>query len=64
MKKVIISWCEMHNYEAEIEIPDNLSPQEEIDWVVNNTDDWGMGWREPTEIETDWDSFQVEEVKP
>ena len=62
MKKVTITWTEFHNYEAVIEIPDNLSPQEEIDWVTLNTDDWGMGWREPIEIETDWDSFNVYEM--
>jgi hypothetical protein len=66
MKKVKVSWTEFHYYEAEIEIPDNLSHEEEIDWVMNNTDDWGkspeFGWREPYEINTDWDSFEIDEV--
>lgn len=62
MKKVQIMWTEFHNYEAEIEIPDNLSHEEELDWVMNNTDEWGMGWREPDEINTDWNSFYVEDL--
>ena len=63
MKTVEVYWSEIHHYSAEIEIPDNLSHEEEVDWVMNNTDDWGMGWREPSEIATDWDSFSVEEVQ-
>ena len=63
MKKVKVNWCETHYYEAEIEIPDNLSYEDEVDWVVNNTDDWGLAWREPYEISTDWDSFEVEDVE-
>lgn len=59
MKKVTITWTEFHNYEAEIEIPDNLSHVEELDWVMNNTDEWGMGLREPDDINTDWDSFDI-----
>jgi hypothetical protein len=59
MKKVIVNWYETHHYESEIEIPDNLSHEEEIDWITLNTDDWGMGWSEPYEIITDWDSFEV-----
>jgi len=62
MKKVIVDWVEDHIYSAEIEIPDNLSPEEELDWVMNNTDDWGLEWHEPIQIETDWDSFYVHEV--
>ena len=62
MKKVKVNWCEMHYYEAEIEIPDNLSSSEEVDWVINNQLPWGMGLREPYEICTDWDSFEVEDV--
>ena len=63
MKTVQVLWSETHSYSAEIEIPDNLSHEEELDWVMNNTDDWGMGWREPDEINTDWDSFYVEEIR-
>ena len=63
MKTVQVQWNETHSYSAEIEIPDNLSKEEELDWVMNNTDDWGMGWREPDEINTDWDTFYVEEVQ-
>ena len=60
MKKVRVEWVEMHCYEAEIEVPDNLSSsEEEIDWVIN---EWDMGLREPYEICTDWDSFEVEDV--
>jgi len=62
MKKVTVQWTEFHNYEAEIEIPDNLSNEEELDWVMNNTDVWGMDSREPFEIETAWDSFSIEEI--
>jgi hypothetical protein len=61
MKKVKVNWCEMHYYEAEIEVPDNLSSsEEEVDWVIS---EWGMGLREPYEICTDWDSFEVEDVE-
>ena len=66
MKKVTIQWTELHNYEAQIEIPDNLSHEEELDWIMNNKDDWEMDWREPYEISTDWDSFEkvyVEEIE-
>ena len=60
MKKVRVEWVEMHCYEAEIEVPDNLSSsEEEIDWVIN---EWDMGLREPYEIRTDLDSFEVEDV--
>ena len=59
MKKVTITWTEFHHYEAEIEIPDDLSHEEELDWVMNNTDEWGMGWRESDDINTDWDSFNI-----
>ena len=62
MKKVIVDWVEHHIYSAEIEIPDNLSPEEELEWVIHNTDDWGMDWREPDEINIDWDSFYLNEV--
>lgn len=62
MKKVTVQWTEFHNYSAEIEIPDNISPEEELDWVMKNTDEWEMDWREPDEINTAWDSFQVYEV--
>ena len=62
MKKVYVDWVEHHVYSAEIEIPDNLSPEEERDWVLNNTDEWEMDWREPDEINIDWDSFYVNEV--
>lgn len=62
MKKVTVQWAEFHNYEAVIEVPDNLSHEEELDWIMNNTDVWEMGWREPYEINTAWDSFQVYEV--
>lgn len=58
-KKVVVNWCEMHYYEAEIEVPGTITEEEELDWVMNNTDDWEKGWREPYEICTDWDSFEV-----
>jgi hypothetical protein len=63
MKKVIICWTEFHNYEAEIEIPEGLTKEEEIDWITLNTDEWDADRREPYEINTDWDSFEIEEVK-
>lgn len=62
MKEVTVCWTELHNYSADIEIPDNLSHEEGLEWVMKNTDEWGMGWREPDEIETDWDSFHIGEV--
>jgi hypothetical protein len=61
-KKVLVNWCEKHYYETEIEIPDNLSPEEEIDWVICNTDEWKHCWLEPYEIVTDWDSFEIESI--
>ena len=65
MKKVRVNWCEMHYYEVEIEIPDNLSSsEEEVDWVINNQLPWDMGWSfGPYEICTDWDSYEVEDVE-
>jgi len=56
MKKVTVNWCEMHYYEAEIEIPDNLSHEDELYWVVGNKHKWDEGIA-PYEICTDWDSF-------
>ena len=61
MAKKIVRWTEFHNYEAEIEIPEGLDPDKETDWVMNNTAAWELGWREPYEINTDWDSFEVAE---
>ena len=58
---VRIRWTETHHYEAEIEIPDGLDPEEQVEWVQNNTDEWGLGWRDPDEINTDWDSFEIRE---
>lgn len=63
MKKVQVYWSEFYNYSAEIEIPDNLSNEEELDWIMNNTHDWGMGWHKPYEVNTDWDSFYIEEMR-
>ena len=66
MKKVTVYWTEFHSYSADIEIPDNISNEEELDWVMNNTDVWGMDSHEPFEIETAWDSFEkvyVEEIE-
>ena len=63
MKKVKVNWCETHYYEAEIEILDNLSYEDEVDLVVNNMDDWGADRIQPYEISTDWDSFEVEDVE-
>jgi len=60
MKKVTVEWVETHKYSADIEVPDNLSHKEELDWVMNNTDKWGMGLGFPDDIETDWDSFNIE----
>jgi hypothetical protein len=64
MKKVKVFWTEFHNYSAEIEIPDNLSKEEELDWV----EDWAIdALPDPShklyEINTDWDSFHIEEMK-
>jgi hypothetical protein len=61
MKKVTVYWTEFHSYSAEIEIPDNLSNKEEMNWIKENTSEWEMDWREPFEIETAWDSFVIEE---
>ena len=58
-KTVTIEWTEFHNFEAEIEIPENLSGEEALDWVMMNTDTWGMDWREPYDINTDWDTFEI-----
>jgi hypothetical protein len=60
MKKVTVYWTEFHNYSQDIEIPDNLSNEEELDWVMNNTDEWGMGLGSPDDINTDWDGFYIE----
>ena len=63
MKKVFVDFVEHHMYSVEAEIPDNLTKDEEIDWVINNRDLLFDGvWPQPIDIETDWDSFQVNEV--
>jgi hypothetical protein len=73
MRKVEITWTEFHDYSAEIEVPDNLSDKETLDWIQSHTDEWGMGWQSPDDIETDWESLRVidwmddgegEEVQP
>jgi len=58
-KTITIQWTEFHNFEDEIEIPENLSGEEAIDWIFKNTGPWGLDWREPYEIVTDWDSFEI-----
>ena len=59
-KKVTVSWSEFHNFEAEFEVPADLTDKEDIlDWVMV----WGMETadpRPPYEINTDWDSFTIE----
>jgi len=60
-KKKIVRWTEFHNYEAEIEIPEGLDADEEIEWVTNNPGTWSAGWHDPYEINTDWDSFEIDE---
>ena len=62
MKKVQVLWNETHSYSAEIEIPDNLSKEEELDWVMDNTDDWATV-AEPDDINTEWDTFYIEEIQ-
>ena len=57
-----MSWSETHHYQAEIEVPIELDSSEDLlDWVQLNTDTWVMGLREPFEIATNWDSFDIEE---
>jgi hypothetical protein len=58
-KTVTIEWTEFHNYEAEIEIPTGMTEGESIGWIILNTDKWGMNWREPYEINPDYDSFEI-----
>ena len=58
-KTVTVHWTEFHNYENEIEIPANLSGEEAIDWIMMNTGQCGLDWREPYDIVTDWDSFEI-----
>jgi len=63
MKKVFVDFVEHHIYSVEVEIPDNLSPEEELDWVMENRDIlFESKWPDPIEIETDWDSLNVYEV--
>ncbi len=62
MTTKIIRWTEFHNYEAEVEIPDILEGlEEELNWVMSNTNDWDLEWREPYQINIDWDSFEIDE---
>lgn len=61
MAKKTIFWTETHYYEAKIDIPDGLDPDEELDWVVNNTGEWSKGWHDPYDVTTDWDSFEIHE---
>ena len=64
MKKVKVYWTDLHHYSAEIEIPDNLSKEEEMYWV----EDWAIielpdPSHKPTQIIFDWDSLSIEEMK-
>ena len=60
MEKKIVRWTEVHYYEAEIEVPDGLFPDEETDWLMNNpSSSWPGGNHYPYEINTDWDSIEI-----
>ena len=58
-KKVRVEWVETHCYDAEIEVPANLSKEDELDWVLNNKSEWDTGLRKPYEINADWISFEI-----
>ena len=58
-KTVTVEWFEYHNYEADIEIPAGMTEEDSIDWIIRFSDKWGMGRREPYEINPDYDSFEI-----
>jgi hypothetical protein len=63
-KKVLVNWCEMHYYEAEIEVPANLDHEGVMEYLHE-----GTRWIDdsikdgPYEISMDWDSLECEEVE-
>ena len=63
MKKVVVHWIEIHKYEAEVEIPEGMTKEEELDYVSLNSESWEIYWREPYAVDIDWDSFEVEDVE-
>jgi len=64
-KKVVVNWCEMHYYEAEIEVPADLDHEETMDYIHESPREWmdDAVKNGPYEICTDWDSLEYEEVE-
>ena len=59
MKKVKVQWTEFHNYEVEIEVPEGLTSNEEMNFVMSEYCYFPLS--DPYEVNTDWDSFDVED---
>ena len=57
MKKVTVYWTEFYNFSTEMEIPDNLSHDEELDYAMHNLENG----HEPYEKNRDWDGFEIED---
>jgi hypothetical protein len=57
-KTVTIMWTEHQYNKATIEIPANLSGEDEIDWVEEHYKDWpdrGVTY----EVSVDWDTLYI-----
>ena len=56
MKKVKVNWTEFNNYEQELEVPDNLSGSELLDYVTTN-----LFLEKDYDSEIETDSIVIEE---
>ena len=61
-RKVQVEWVETHCYAAEVDVPNNISEEDELDWVLKNKSGWDAGC-ESYDIHIDWLSFQIYEVE-
>ena len=61
-KPITVEWTELHEFAAEVEIPAYLSTEKEaIEWLIRNMDRWGIATNGIKELNTDFDSFTVED---
>jgi len=58
MKKVTVNWTEFHNFSIEMEIPNNLSHEEELEYAIHADLESDP---EPYEINIDWDGLEIED---
>jgi len=61
MKKVTVYWTEFHNFSIEMEIPNNLSHEEELEYAIHADLFPIRTPMEPYEINIDWDGVEIED---